>query len=94
MSMPSRTGSFIGDVIASASGLLILLFVLIALDERVREQLMLFASGEPRAAEFAGWGHGLLGLSLVIPQLARLENTHLLVFAVVAVVLVTCLLRL
>jgi hypothetical protein len=30
----------------------------------------------------------------VIPQLARLENTHLLVFAVVAVVLVTCLLRL
>ena len=92
--MPTKTGSFIGDVVASVSGLLILLFVLIALDERVREQLTLFASGEPRAAEFAGWGHGLLGLSLVVPQLARLENTHMLVFAVVAIVLVTCLLRL
>lgn len=92
--MPSRTGSVIGDVIASASGLLILLFVLVALDDRVREQVSLVASGEPRAAEFAGWGHGLLGLSLVIPQLARLENTHMLAFAVVAVVLVTCLLRL
>jgi hypothetical protein len=54
--MPSRTGSFIGDVIASASGLLILLFVLIALDERVREQLMLFASGARRNSPAGGTG--------------------------------------
>ena len=91
-----------GDLAASASGVLILLLALVIFDERFREQLAVATGGgAPGAAEFASMGHQVTNLalvvSLVVVQFFRqqsVEHAHLMVFTGVAIILALFFMRL
>ena len=83
-----------GDLALSASGLLILVFAIAALDYRFRDQIT-------SAADVAGLGQQMSNVAIVIAmfvvQFSReqvFEHLHLTVLTIAATVLVVCLLRL
>lgn len=99
--MGSIARRVIGDVAASASGVLILLLALAVFDQRFREQLAAVTGGGPGAAEVASMGNQVTNLalvvSLVVVQFFRqqsVEHAHLMVFTAAAIVLALFLMRL
>ena len=97
MGVSSKTRRAVGDLAASASGLLILLFALVALDDRFRERLTGFAVGGHGADDLASFGQRVRDLVLFAAQVARdqgLDHLPVMIFMVVAIVLVAFLLRL
>jgi hypothetical protein len=84
-----------GDALLSIVALAILLFALVSVDERVREQVSLRLSGRP-SIELAAAGAQVRDLTSVVFQAARdqsIEHAPLLMFAVAATVLVVFMLR-
>ena len=78
----------------SAGTVIILLLVLVAVDDRVREQLSLRFSNP--SMEIANAGYQVRNLTNVIAEAARhqsIEHAPLLIFALAATVLVLFMLR-
>jgi hypothetical protein len=79
----------------SASALVILLLVLVAIDDRVREQLGVILWGEPTST-LTGAGSQLREVASVLlyaVQTQSLEHAPLMIFVVTATVLVLWMLR-
>jgi hypothetical protein len=84
-----------GEALMSAGAVAILLIGLVAVDDRVREQLSLRFAGRP-SVELAGAGQGMRDLTNIIASAARdqsLEHAPLLIFALAAGILVLLMLR-
>ena len=84
-----------GDALVSAGALAVLLLVLTAVDDRVREQISLRFSARP-AAELANVGERVRDLTSVVVEVARdqsIEHAPLLIFVLAATVLVMFMLR-
>ena len=84
-----------GDALLSIGALAILLFALVSVDERVREQVSLRLSARP-SVELAAAGAQVRDLTSVVFQAARdqsIEHAPLLIFALAATVLVLFMLR-
>ena len=84
-----------GDALVSVGALAVLLLVLTAVDDRVREQISLRFSARP-AAELASVGERVRDLTSVVVEVARdqsLEHAPLLIFVLAATVLVMFMLR-
>ena len=85
-----------GEGLMSAAALGAILLTLIAIDERVREQVWMRFASPPSAAELSHAGANVRDLGAVILEAARdqsLEHAPLLIFGLVAIVLVLFMLR-
>ena len=96
--MTSTARRVVGDFLIFASGVLILLFALVVMDDRFRQQVSTSMSS---AGDLAGVGRQVNDLALVaalvVTQFAReqvTEHVHWAVFTTAAVVLVIFLSRL
>ena len=84
-----------GEALMSAGVLTILLLVLAAVDDRVREQISLRLAARP-SVELAGAGERVRDLTTVIIDAARdqsIEHAPLVIFVLAAAVLVMFMLR-
>jgi hypothetical protein len=84
-----------GEALMSAGTVAVLLIALVAVDDRVREQISQRFMTRP-SVELASTGHQIGNLTSVIAQAARhqsLEHAPLLIFALAAAVLVLFMLR-
>ena len=87
----------IGDVILFASGVMILVFALVASDDRVRARASMLVGGGPPLAGVADVGMRVRDLGETAIHVARAwsgEHVYLTIFAMSAVMLVTAVLRL
>jgi hypothetical protein len=96
--MTSTARRVVGDFLIFASGVLILLFALVVMDDRFRQQISMSMSS---AGDLVGVGRQVNDLALVaaliVTQFAReqvAEHVHMAVFTTAAVVLVIFLSRL
>ena len=83
------------DAMLSIGALAVLLLALVAVDDRVREQLALRLA-KPPSAELASAGERLRDLATVVLEAARdqsLEHAPLMIFVLAATVLVLFMLR-
>ncbi len=83
------------EALISAGALAVLLLALIAVDDRVREQISLRVA-RPSPVELASAGERVRDLTAVIIEVARaqsVEHAPLLIFALSATVLVMFMLR-
>jgi hypothetical protein len=84
-----------GDALLSIGALAILLFALVSVDDRVREQVSLRLSARP-SVELATAGEQVRDLTSVVFRAARdqsIEHAPLLIFSLAATVLVLFMLR-
>ena len=84
-----------GEALMSAGALAILLLALVAVDDRVREQISLRLTTGP-SVELANAGERVRDLTTVIVEAARdqsIEHAPLLIFVLAATVLVMFMLR-
>ena len=84
-----------GEALMSAGALAILLLALVAVDDRVREQISLRLTARP-SVELANAGERVRDLTTVIVEAARdqsMEHAPLLIFVLAATVLVMFMLR-
>jgi hypothetical protein len=84
-----------GEVLMSAGTVAVLLIALVAVDDRVREQISQRFMARP-SVELASAGHQVRNVTSVIAEAARdqsLEHAPLLIFALAAAVLVLFMLR-
>lgn len=84
-----------GEALMSAGVLAVLLLVLVAVDDRVREQIALRFSARP-AVELANVGERARDLTSVVMEAVRdqsIEHAPLLIFVLAATVLVMFMLR-
>jgi hypothetical protein len=85
----------IGEAAISLSTLMALLVALVAIDDRVREQIVLRASAGP-AEQLAGLGSRLSDIAAILAIAARdqsIEHAPLMIFVLAATVLVLFMLR-
>jgi hypothetical protein len=86
----------LNDVMASAGALLVLLTLLVAVDSRVREQVMLRMSGGTASADVMQAGSRVKDLASVIVDViadAARMHTTLMIFVIVATVLTVFMVR-
>lgn len=84
-----------GEALMSAGVLAVLLLLLVAVDDRVREQISLRFSAPP-AVQLANVGARARDLTSVVMEVARdqsIEHAPLLIFVLAATVLVMFMLR-
>jgi len=84
-----------GDALLSVAALGILLIALVAIDDRVREQLLMRVSLGP-TAEIADLGSRLSDVASIVAVAARtqsIEHAPLMIFVLAATVLVLFMLR-
>ena len=84
-----------GEALMSAGALAILLLALVAVDDRVREQISLRLTAGP-SVELANAGERVRDVTTVIVEAAReqsIEHAPLLIFVLAATVLVMFMLR-
>ena len=84
-----------GEALVSAGALALLLLVLVAVDDRVREQVSLRIATRP-SVQLASAGERVRDLTAVVVEAARdqsLEHAPLLIFVLAATVLVMFMLR-
>ena len=97
MNVPSRSGRLVTDLAASACGVLLLLLVLAAFNERFREQFSQGASADGAGVAALGQVSNVaLLIGLVAAQVVReqsVEHVSLMAFAGAALVFVIFLLR-
>jgi hypothetical protein len=87
----------IGDVLMFASGVMILVFALVATDGRVRERASMLVGGGPPLAGVADVATRAGDVATIAVHVARSwtrEHEYLTIFAAAALVLVTAVLRL
>lgn len=85
-----------GEGLMSAGALSAIMLTLIAIDDRVREQIWLRFAAPPTTAELSHAGANVRDLAAVVFEAARdqsLEHAPLLIFGLVATVLVLFMLR-
>jgi hypothetical protein len=85
----------IGDAVMSLGAVGAIVCVLAALDERVREQLMLRINGDP-SAQIATAGATMRSLTAVVVDAVKdqsIEHSPLVIFVLIAVVLFLFMLR-
>lgn len=83
------------DALLSVGALAVLLLTLVAVDDRVREQVSLRLA-KPSSAELASAGERVRDLAAVVLEAARdqsLEHAPLMIFVLAATVLVLFMLR-
>ena len=83
-----------GEASMSAGAVIVLLLVLVAVDDRVRDELSLRFSNP--SVELASAGHQVRNLTSVIAEAARhqsIDHAPMLIFAVAATILVLFMLR-
>ncbi len=86
-----------GDVLLSGGGLAVLLLTLVAVDDRVREQISQHLARASASTELIDAGSHVRDLASVVFEAARdqsIEHAPLVIFALVATVLVLFMLRL
>jgi hypothetical protein len=85
----------IGDVMMSMGTVAVLLAILTAYDDRMREQVMVRLHGDP-SAQMASAGASIRALSAVVFSAARdqsIEHAPLVIFVLLATVLLLFMLR-
>ena len=91
----ARKRRLINDALVSASALILLLLALVAIDDRVREQIMMRVNAGP-SAQIADIGSRLQDVAAIVAAAARdqsIEHAPLMIFVVAATVLVLFMLR-
>ena len=84
-----------GDALMSMSGLVVLVATLAAMDERMRQEVMLRINGDP-AAQLSSAGATVRSLTAVIIEAVRdqsIEHAPLVIFVVIGAVLLLFMLR-
>jgi len=85
----------VGEALMSVMGLGVLIATLAAMDERMREQVMLRVNGDP-AAELASAGATVRSLTAVVVEAVRdqsIEHAPLVIFVVIGALLLLFMLR-
>jgi hypothetical protein len=93
--MPRTIRRVFGEALLSVGTVAVLLIALVALDDRVREQIAQRFMARP-AMELSSAGHQVQNLTSVITQAVRHQsftNAPMLIFALAASVLVVFMLR-
>ena len=86
----------LGEGLMSATALTIIMLTLIAIDDRVREQIWLRLGTPPSTSQLSQAGANVRDLTAVVFEAARdqsIEHAPLLIFGLVAIVLVLFMLR-
>ena len=91
----ARNRRVVSEWLVSAAALTVLLLALVAIDDRVREQIVLRVSAGP-AEQLAGLGSRLRDIAAILAIAARdqsIEHAPLVIFVLAAAVLVLFMLR-
>ena len=84
-----------GDALMSMSGLVVLVATLAAMDERMRQEVMLRINGDP-AAQLSSAGATVRSLTAVVVEAVRdqsIEHAPLVIFVVIGALLLLFMLR-
>jgi len=85
----------LNDAVVSLAALIVLLGTLVAIDDRVREQISMRVHAGP-ASQFADFGSGVRDVAAIVASAARaqsIEHAPLVIFVVAATVLTLFMVR-